>query len=303
MKSSSFSILRSLILILAWISPTPTTASFLGVPYNVNPPSIFSSPVVPHPQLSKFANSQSNIVLNINLDIPENIQDRYNPQNSRLMITNLKLQLTSEAAIIASEYDGYSPMKEHESDVHSSPLRVKVHNSGQFSSLKGTQFVEFENSCWQLVWKENEPIGTLVLGFHLFDEKKRNDARLKSGNVYLTFCIFEQKAMTWFQERQNEYSFQMEAYFQNQAKSLESINSTNNVLKKLWYFKTMTDRYNQIMDMKEKFDKEVPTVESIGGLLVGINENLLVSAKGQVWYKPFDDTDGDYELVGYSELK
>ena len=58
------------------------------------------------------------------------------------------------------------------------------------------------------------------------------------------------------------------------------------------------------MQMKETFAREVPTVESIGKVLFGINQDLLLTAQGRVWFKPFErNEDESYELIGYAKLK
>ncbi|GFH61810.1 hypothetical protein CTEN210_18286 [Chaetoceros tenuissimus] len=289
-------------------------SAFLGIPNGM--PSLSSlvpslstdkPTAIAHPKLQEYSKAQSNIILNVDLDIPECIDDRFNPNYSRLCIQNFKFQLWNETSLVATACNGqyfYTPLSsqsECSSDVH----QCKILKEGTYSSLQGVQSVSFENASWQMIWNKDNSVGTLVLGFHLFQNVERNDAILPAGNVYLSFSMLHQNSLQEFKKTQEEYTLDLQNYYSYQSKSLEDMQATTNVFRKLLIFKESIEEYNKIMQMKETFAREVPTVESIGKVLFGINQDLLLSAQGRVWYRPFDyDAEGEsYELVGYAKLK
>ena len=239
--------IKYLFTLLSILHKARLASAFLGIPNGMpslsnllpSPESDDKPTSKVHPMLHEYSKAQSNIILNVDLDIPEFIQDRFNPNYSRLCIQNFKFQLSNETSLVATSCNGqyfYTPLS-CQSACSSDVLQVKILKEGTYSSLQGVQCVSFDNSSWQMIWNKDKSIGTLVLGFHLFETVQRNDATLPTGNVYLSFNMFHASSLQEFKKRQEEYTLDLQNYYSYQAKSMEDMQATSNVFRKLLIFK------------------------------------------------------------------
>jgi len=47
-----------------------------------------------------------------------------------------------------------------------------------------------KDPCWEMVWRDGAPAGSLVCGFDISDDYHRNDATLPKGKTYISFPVW-----------------------------------------------------------------------------------------------------------------
>lgn len=183
------------------------------------------------------------------------------------------------------------------------PRAIKIRNHGSFVSLAGTQLVPLVQACWEVVWKEGAPAGSLVCGFHLDTAMTRNDCTFPKGNIYLSFPIWDKVDLVCAQLKKKELELRANQYLADKDTAMRQYQESPNPFKKALHYR------NAAMAMSKYFDsgvveytKAVPDMEDVVEWKEG-NSKLLVTTKGLVWTKDGSFLRGDHALIGTAYLK
>jgi hypothetical protein len=249
-----------------------------------------------HPMLSEFAQAQTGILLDIGLDIPQELKDN---SSARLYIRNLLLELQTGQLlgdnVKLPGSSGPNPT------CSTGPLGIKVHKEGTFISTKGTQTVHFEKACWEMLWVEGRPAGSIVCGFHLPDDVSRNGAVLNAGNVYVTFPVFTIDTLETARAKKLDYEITFKKYKDLQHESFEKMDSTHNPFKKAMHFRNAAAANEKASLMRTSAHDNIPTSEDA---IIHIGENLLLYKEGCIWMKSVSQMGTkDHKYVGTASLK
>ena len=285
---------------------------FLGLP------PLVKAPESGNPNLPKYANAQDGIILNLQLDIPEDIN---NWRSSRLVVDGLRFELKNQAVspcngilgkksnsgeIPSNVFEAIASSIEGDSDLDSTrsgPNHIDILSDGRFVSIQGQQNVEFTKACWEMSWKRDKLTGELICGLFLQEAARRNDAVLASGHVYLTFPIATKDSLELFQIKRDEYNNALNHYFRTQFEELEKMKKTKNPIAKLLHYGNCVDNYNSITKIKDEYDSNVPTIQSTSCTsLLEIGEGLVLWTKGKIWARK-SAKEKDCHLVGVVNLK
>lgn len=139
-----------------------------------------------NPALTKFAEAQENALLKIHFDIGEVRVERGNPvvTGNRLGIDGMLVELhgKEEANYKHPSLPGANGPNPQ---LSTGAKALEVVKEGKFIDLTGSRSVSLEHGVWEIIWRKNAKAGSLICGFDVPDEVKRNDASLPKGRVYV----------------------------------------------------------------------------------------------------------------------
>ena len=314
---------QTITLVLVLLALSSPCEGFLGLPPLKN-----TKPAVEKgiPLLNELSQGQNGVILNVQLDVPEILQDR---TASRLMIDGLKFELKNVAAVpviapAAMPVDVAAPApapvpvpasskpnlekltytlnKENLNPVTSKPLLMDILSHGSFISTEGQQIVAFDDEpSWQMRWEEGKSTGAIICTLNLPKDARRNDAVLPAGPVFLTYTIFSKDCLDSFVTKSKEYQEAIDQYYLIQEEELEKMSSTKNWGEKLVRFKKTFDNHDAIMKKQSEYFEQVPANHiSSNAVLIMIREDLLLSTRGTVWT---ESKDGESVMLGTASLK
>jgi hypothetical protein len=229
---------------------------------------------VASPHLNDYANSQVGVSISIGLDIQDVIS------SSRLYIDGLKVEFTKEPPVsnkvmLPGSQGPYSLGS-------TGPLALKKHSHGKFISTKGEQSVHLEMGCWEMVWLCDRPAGSIVCGFQLDQDAKRNDAVLPAGNVYMNFAVYTKESLEKIITKKQDYDERLKSLKEEKEKSLSKFQEEGNLFKKALLWKRFLDANERVSFMNP--DAYVSVPDSFDNVL-NIGDNLFIYTKGKVFIK------------------
>mmetsp|Transcript_2644 Transcript_2644/g.7338 ORF Transcript_2644/g.7338 Transcript_2644/m.7338 type:complete len:298 (-) Transcript_2644:117-1010(-) len=136
------------------------------------------------PDLGNIVEAQHEAVLQIALDIGKS------GESSRMGIKGLTLELHSEAVPSDQPSVKLPGINGPHPELSSGSRRLEIQEEGGFVSLGGAQKVGMKDPCWEMVWRDGAPAGSLVCGFDISDDYHRNDATLPKGKTYISFPVW-----------------------------------------------------------------------------------------------------------------
>lgn len=256
-----------------------------------------------NPSLLKFTDDQSGTLLNIRMDIGATVIEETRPTNkgdvspaSRFAITGLELQLQENDADAYPHpkmpgVDGPHP------ELSSGARALNLLQFGSFISMNGLEQVELENGCWEMVWRKGAPAGSLICGFDLLHEAKRNDASLTSGKVYVTFPIWTEEGLAEAQDLKKQKEELHQKHLDEKDLQLEMMQETSNVLMKALHYRNAAAAAEKLWMTDFKSFKMIPSNDEV----IHLEKNgLLLTTKGLVWRKEENATfkPADHTLLG-----
>lgn len=239
----------------------------------VSKPDLYASPIIPD-FISKV---NEGILLNIGFDIPRNIKDKTSP---RLYIKGLSIMLKN---MQAKANHSHLPQKTVGAPItRTGPLNVETQADGHFVSMNGTQNVEFEHGCWEMLWQVGKPAGSIICSFDLAKDVSRNDAVLQAGNVYMTFPVFSREGLSDLRARKANYETEIKKHTDLQAEELKKTSETKNLLMKAVHFRRAVAANEKVSLMRTNFYDKIPTVDDE---MISFGDDLVLYKKGTVWSK------------------
>ncbi len=241
-------------------------------------------PVI-NPFLKDFANEhmQGGVKLNIRMDILEDVND---VKSSHLYIKDLIVELNNKepedknhAKLLPPETDRLSNTPTV-TTVRTGPLSLQSHTKGSFVSTKGYQTAPLEHGCWEMLWLEGKPAGSVVCAFETAEDISRNDAVLKAGSVYISFPAFTKQGLISMRTEQDQFKNMVELQIATEREELQKINMTKNPFKKLMHFRNAVIANDEFMRLRSLGYTEVPTNDEE---FMSIGDDLMLYSKGSVW--------------------
>jgi len=228
-------------------------------------------PNIAHPNIDDFMKSDPSILLNIRLNIKGCL-----PINGM----NIELAPNKEATYEHPKMPGTNGPTPHFS---SFPRTLEVVDDGFFIDSKGSkEWVGLRHGCWELNWRNGHPTGTIVCGFDLQKEAKRNNVVLPSGCIYLAFPVFSKESLAVHQVEKSVRKAKARAYFKEKEIRLVSFRQTTNTRLK-------AKCYSNYIRALDRYDKKQKLVEAISRLVpddvdaIAIDDDVVLMSQGTVW--------------------
>mmetsp|Transcript_13541 Transcript_13541/g.18172 ORF Transcript_13541/g.18172 Transcript_13541/m.18172 type:complete len:284 (+) Transcript_13541:49-900(+) len=251
---------------------------------------VFLPGVKPHPSLHDRTEAQAGVALDINLIIGGE-----SDQSQSIALTGLRFQLNDEKITDKSSYpplpgaDGPNP------DSSSGARFLSVIKQPYFVSIEGLQQVELLQACWEMVWRDDEPAGSIVCGFDVPAEVRRNtySASLPAGKLYLSLAVFTEEGLEETRARKIAVETRSESFLRERDDELELMQNTNNILMKAVHYRNAFAAAEKFLMSKKKHLPDVPLEE-----VASIGNELFMCKKGKIWTKE----NGKQVLLGYATV-
>lgn len=255
-----------------------------------------------HPSLTEFSEAYDGIGFNLGLDIPHDITSRLDTQ-SRLSIHGISVQLQnlpaeSSSIVMLPGCNGPNPR------LSTGPLSTCVQSHGKFISMNGMQQVQLDSGCWEMVWLENKPAGSVVLGFDIAHDATRNGAKLPSGHIFLSFPVFTQETLDIAKAKKLRHETSFLKYSTLQDEELGKMRMTKNLFQKAIHFRNAVSANEKASLMRTNAYQNVPTDDDD---IISIGDDLKLCTNGIVYHSGPSDKEtndkGNYTQIGYASLK
>ena len=247
--------------------------------------------VAPLAELSHLVEAQTDQRLSMGLDIgkPGDI--------SRIAINELVVDLSKRAP---SDHDGIVKMPGAHGPLPSlsGGLRaLTTVKDGSFISMAGSEVVKALNGCWEIIWKKGAPCGSIICGFELDRDYKRNDATLPKGPVYVSFNTWSSEGLKQEQEKKERVMKLANGAESKKDEEIAKMKETNNVVQKaLHYFNALSAAEEYSQQPKRRMEL-VPSYDEV----VHFEGDMYVSVKGCVWTK--DKNNVNPVILGSATMK
>mmetsp|Transcript_17902 Transcript_17902/g.24654 ORF Transcript_17902/g.24654 Transcript_17902/m.24654 type:complete len:290 (-) Transcript_17902:256-1125(-) len=255
---------------------------------------IFSSTVKPHPSLEDRTEAQVGVNLDVRLIIGGE-----SDQESKMALTGLNLQLSKDKI---SDKESHLPMPgaNGPNPGYSSGVRsLNIIEQPYFVSIEGLKKVELLQGCWEMVWREDGPAGSIVCGFNIPEEVRRNNygAYLPAGRLYMSIPVLTADGLKEARAQKQKVETKSESLLKEREDELESMKNTNNILKKALHYRNAFAATENYLMTKRKGVVDVPLedVEPIG-------DGLFMCKKATIWNKEGSFQQGKHDLLGYATV-
>jgi len=243
----------------------------LGSSFNANP---FDVKLRPVSDLDRLAESQGEQRISLGLDIAE-------PKSgSRLAVNGIEFDITNRVPMLKNDFvkmpGSHGPFPQLSGGLYAlTNLGV-----GTFTSMKGHEVVKLSKGCWEITWRDGAPCGSLLYGFDIDQDYKRNDATLPKGTIYVSFSTWTSKGLKRAQEIKENKAQCAKKALQKRDEEVEKMATAKNVFQKAHhYFNAMSaadDAYSQPSNSRMR---NVPSSDEV----IQFEGDMHVSTKGKVW--------------------
>ena len=231
--------------------------------------------MVPLSGLGQLVEAQNDRRVEVGLDIGKP------DDTSRLAINGIVFDLTKN--VPSSEKDSVKMPGLHglQPSLSGGLYTLSIAQDGSFVSMAGTKSVKASKGCWEIIWRDGDPAGTLICGFEIDQDYKRNDATLPKGKVYISFNAWTSEGLKKAQNKKERSSERGNAALKKKDEEIAKMADTNNLLQKaLHYYNAVRAAEEYYMEPNTKM-KSIPSTEEV----VHFEGDLFVSTKGHVWTK------------------
>eukprot|EP00566_Odontella_aurita_P020192 CAMPEP_0113547924 /NCGR_PEP_ID=MMETSP0015_2-20120614/12619_1 /TAXON_ID=2838 /ORGANISM="Odontella" /LENGTH=297 /DNA_ID=CAMNT_0000448519 /DNA_START=246 /DNA_END=1139 /DNA_ORIENTATION=- /assembly_acc=CAM_ASM_000160 len=279
--------------LLLSVAPIWSAAAFTGFRL----PGIFGATLPGNPAIADFADSQTGQSLKFRLEIGQD-KDESTPN---LLIDGLHLEFDGADLpegcdrVPLPGIDGPNPK------LSSGPRVLHIRNEGMFVSMEGMTTVEMKGACWELIWRDDAPAGTILCGFDHPEEARRNEhsSSLPKGRVYVSFPVWIAESLVEHQARKADVTKRAEGHSEEMKDHLVKMRETSNPIMKALHFRNAAAAHERLEYSGHRSAAEIPDeadVAPIGG-------GLLVCREGTVWTKNGSFMGGNHLLLGRATVK
>ena len=252
---------------------------------------IFDSPLTPLNDLPKLVEAQYGRRISVALDIGKKTEA------SRLPINGIIFDLTKTTPSSENEFvempGVHGPLPKLSGGIHG----LNLVQDGTFVSMDGKTIVHAQKGCWEILWKDGSPTGTLNVGFEIDREYKRNDIALPKGKVYLSFNIWDSEGLKEAQNKKELCLTRADVILKEKDEELVKMTETGNVFAKALHYYNALSAVDKYYSSPVKKFKLVPNEDEV----VPFDGNSFVSTKGTVWTQ--DLPRGQPTMLGSASLK
>jgi hypothetical protein len=266
-----------------FIFATPMASAFLH--------NFFQSPdpIVIRPDLLQITEKQEDKKLNIQLCIGH-------PDEAQMAITGMVIELHHEAAdyehVILPGADG--PHR----DLSTGHRRLDVLSEGHFVSLLGTRHVKTVKGCWEMCWRKDKPAGTLVCGFEIPQEYKRNAAVLPESKMFLSFPLWTAEGLKYGQEEKKKVQEEAQRFLEKRDEELYKFDMTDNQIMKALHLRSAFAADEKYNDMPHDTLELIPDDHEV----INLQDDLLLTTNGVIWVKDAEFGSVDHTLLGLATI-
>ena len=248
----------------------------------------FLEPVTIKPGLVQMIEAQTEQRLSVTLNIGKD------GDSSRLPIKGMVFDLHKEPAqyehVPMPGIDGPHPM------LSSGARRLDLIKEGHYSGMSGLQEVRTLKGCWEMVWRKDATAGTLLCGFEVPEEYKRNDATLPNGRIYISFPTWTKDGLAYGRSEKERYIAQAKEHLDTRNEELEKMEATNNPIMKALHYRNAYEAVEKYGFQPLKMMEGIPDLDEV----ITLQEDLLLTTKGLVWSKALPD--GKQVLLGTANI-
>jgi len=198
---------------------------------------------------------------------------------SHLFIRDIKLDFHQGDAL--EDHVAMPGSNGPEPTVSSGALQLDVIDGGHFVSMKGAESVKLAHSCWEINWKKDAPTGALICGFEVMEDYKRNEATLPKGRTYLSFPIWDKRALELARKKKAIIMGQAEAALKEKDEELSKMGETNNPIMKALHYRNAYAASARYLDLPKVRMSTVPDE----GEVMELSNGLFLTTKGLIWTK------------------
>ena len=223
-----------------------------------------------HPDIKTLSDAFPGHVLDIRLDIGKADSDK--ATQKRMTIQNLVLGLEkTEGGSIA----GKTPTS-------GGIGNLQVLKSGHLIDLTGTVKIDFSpNASWELVWRQDSPMGSLNCGLDLKNDAVRNAAVLQKGHIDLCFNVWNTDTLRDYQERKAYVSEKATEHLQDRDDELAKYQAASNLFAKAMHYRNAVAAVEKYSLQPMRSMSQVPDADGV----IQIDDDLFLTRKGTVWAK------------------
>lgn len=234
---------------------------------------IFDKTVAPLSDLGQLVEAQTDRRLSVSLDIgkPEAV--------SRLAINEIVFDLSKHAPSTHHDFVKMPGVHGTRPSLSGGLHTLTTVQDGSFISMTGKKLVKPLKGCWEIIWGNGDPSGSLLCGFEVDQDYKRNDATLPEGTVYVSFNTWTSEGLKEAQGKKERSTKRANDALKKKDEELAKMAMTNNPLQKvLHYYKAVNAAEDYYMEPNLRM-KRVPSSEEV----IHFEGDMYVSTKGQVW--------------------
>jgi len=246
---------------------------------------LFPNPVDIKKGLVEIVDAQRTTTLEVKMDIGTNTP-------SRLNVNGLVLELSSAVADykhpMMPGVDGPQPQ------LSGGARTLTVLEEGWFIDMSGKKSVKTLNGCWEMIWREKAPAGSLVCGFDIPEKYKRNQAFLPECRLYMSFPVWTKYGLQQAQKDKEKILSKARGFLAEKELEFEKMQAAQNPIVKALHYRNaasaqdMWRRQNiEHFDIVPSFDEVVP-----------LQDDLLLTTKGLAFSREGSFKRGKHFLLG-----
>jgi len=168
---------------------------------------------------------------------------------------------------------------------------------GAFISMAGNEIVTPLKGCWEIIWRDGAPSGTILFGFEIDQDYNRNDATLPKGTIYVSFNTWTSEGLKQAQSIKERSTMRANSALQKKDKELAKMTETNNVLRKARHYYNALSAAEVYSTQPNTRMKLVPSFDEV----VHFEGGMYVSTTGKVWTKKLPT--GKPVVLGRAKMK
>jgi hypothetical protein len=249
---------------------------------------IFPEPMSIKPGLVQLVDAQTEKRLNINLEIG------IKTDGARLAVKGLIMDLftspTDYEHVPMPGVNGPNPK------LSSGTRKLNLVKEGQFITSTGAEMVQTMKGCWEMVWRKDSPAGSLLCGFEVPKDYKRNDATLQKGRIYLSFPVWTKDTLAFARTEKDRVLARAKECLDDKNEEMAKMQATDNILEKAWHYRNSYAAAEKYWLQPLKSLEMVPDKDEV----IALQDDLLLTTKGTVWTKVLPN--GKQVLLGSATL-
>jgi hypothetical protein len=243
------------------------------------------------PELRQITDKQIDAKFNILLNIGKE-------DETHLAIQGMVLELHREPAddvkrVLLPGSDG------PHSQISSGPRRLDVLSEGTYVDLAGTQHVHAFSPCWEMVWIKDKPAGSLICGFEIPQEYKRNAAILPKGDLYFSFSVWTQAGLLFGQAEKRRLEEEHAQVLAERDEHLMKCDMTSNPIMKAVHIRNAFAATDKLNFFPDRDLESIPDLDQV----IKLQDDLFLMTAGMVWCKSGEfDTTVHHNVLGQAHI-
>eukprot|EP00591_Stephanopyxis_turris_P006494 CAMPEP_0195507714 /NCGR_PEP_ID=MMETSP0794_2-20130614/1108_1 /TAXON_ID=515487 /ORGANISM="Stephanopyxis turris, Strain CCMP 815" /LENGTH=145 /DNA_ID=CAMNT_0040634489 /DNA_START=450 /DNA_END=884 /DNA_ORIENTATION=- len=145
--------------------------------------------------------------------------------------------------------------------------------------MEGLQKVSMQNGCWEMVWRDNAPAGSVVCAFDLPKTVRRNEAFLEAGRMYVSFPVWTAEGLAEKQNHKQLVEEKAKTLLEEKEDQFLKMKTTSNPILKALHFRNANQSDEKYHNLELDRVSEIPSDDDV----VPIQGNLALCSEGTIW--------------------